>query len=112
MQGAGLEVGRVADTVPQPTVAIRTNLSGDRIGSEGSFEQVLQMVQVVLEEVAVPQQVLYQRDTGGPGARALLAPIGGRVARPVDYVGVLPLGAEVVGTEAVVVVPRYEGEVG
>src|SRR5258707_15800704 len=46
------------------------------------------------------------------GRGRVLPPVMPGVARPVDDVGVLPFRAEVVDTQAVVVVPRDEREIG
>ena len=65
------------------------------------------MVQVVGAEITVGEHVGHQRDSRHSPAAA----VGAGVRGPVEQVGVLPFGAEVVDPEAVVVVPRDEREV-
>jgi hypothetical protein len=63
---------------------------------------VLQIIQVVLAVVAVAEQVPDERDL-----RLLTV----RFSRPVQDIGVLPLGAGIIDPQAVVVVPWYEVEI-
>ena len=69
------------------------------------------MVEVVLAERGVSHHVLHEWDVRPPIRVTALAPIAACVGRPINDVGVLPLRTEVVDAEAVVVIPRDEGEV-
>lgn len=60
----GLQIGGLGDAVPEPASPDR---AVDRGRVEVGVEQVLQVVKVVPEEVAVTEQVLHQRY---PGPRA------------------------------------------
>src|SRR5262249_20019688 len=106
--GGGFEVGGLVYAAPQPVTGVGRGLPAACAPVELGIEQELQIVQVVLAVIAVAQQVLHQRYTGC----CVLTPIVPGVAGPVENIGVLPFRAEVVDTQAVVVVPRDEREIG
>ena len=95
----GLQVGCLPDPVPQAILGARPDPRGNRPGIELGIEHVLQIIQVVLTVVVVAEQVPHERDL-----RLLTV----RFSRPVQDIGVLPLGAGIIDPQAVVVVPRYE----
>jgi hypothetical protein len=107
--GVGLQVGGPGDALPEPVPGL--DHGRDRRRVDLGVQQVLDVVKVVAEEVTVAEQVLDQRDPGERPAGVPAAVVPG-VAWPVDQIGVLPLGVEVVDAEAVVVVPGDEGEEG
>src|SRR5271170_1689966 len=103
-----LQISGLAYAVPEPVVGIGRDLLAEHFRMEVSIEEELKIVQVILPVVTVLQQVLHQRYARG----RVFPPVVPGVAGPIQNVGVMPLCTEVVDTQAVVVVPRNECEIG
>ena len=111
VRGVRFQVGGLADPLPEPVAIGGAHLRADLLRVEVGVKQVLEVVEVVLGEVVVGEQVVDQRQPGGVVAVPVPVPVLLGDRRPVQQVGVLPGGPDVVDPEAVVIVPWQEGEV-